>query len=88
MADDLKSIWLSPDCGGGLCSDERTWCNDGANDCPDCDAKPVKYIRADLHDGLVKALEEIVDAVPPNQGGTQGAIRKRAVAALAALEGK
>jgi hypothetical protein len=37
------------------------------------------------HDALVKALEEIVETIPVNQGGTQGAIRKRALQALAPL---
>lgn len=53
------------------------------------EANAAFIIRAcNSYDDLVKALEEIRDAIPANQGGTQGAIRKRAVAALSSAKGE
>jgi hypothetical protein len=53
-ADDLPAIYLSPACCG---ADERTWCVEPVP-CPDCDAPPVKYVRAAAGDtdALVRRL--------------------------------
>lgn len=37
-------IWLSPPCGY-----ERTWCDSDCEECEDCHAGSIEYIRADLH---------------------------------------
>ena len=46
-----KHIWLAPVCDEN-CSEGRTWCQDNVwgDKCDDfdCDAKPIKFIRADI----------------------------------------
>lgn len=49
-----KHIWLSPRCG-----DERTWCQDDIGPCDECGEPTVEYVRADLYDAAIQALEAL-----------------------------
>src|ERR1700722_19167696 len=56
---DPATIWLEPECWvdpdtGRLWSEYDVW----SGDC-DPDAKPTRYVRADLHDELVDALRRL-----------------------------
>ena len=59
-----KHIWLAPVCDEN-CSEGRTWCQDNVwgETCPECEEKPVKFIREDTitptqeaYDAACKAL--------------------------------
>jgi len=74
-------------CIAMVCQDDPTNDEDRDPVAPITEAEQIANARliAAAPD-LLKALEEIRDAIPANQGGTQGAIRKHAAAALSAAK--
>jgi ribosomal protein L37AE/L43A len=53
MDDDPDVIWLGPKCENHE-REGRTWSTE-PHDCPDCDEKAVKYIRAPIANGPTTA---------------------------------
>ena len=62
LSEEHKVIWLEPSCGEDN-SEGRQWCQDNVwgDKCDDCEAKPVKYIRADLVEELRGELQKAKD---------------------------
>lgn len=49
---DPKEIYLGPACEADSYGDGRTWAADQPWDDCECGHKPVRYVRADIHDAL------------------------------------
>ena len=58
MSEEHKVIWLEPSCGEEN-NEGRQWCQDNvwSDTCDGCEAKPVKFIRADLVEERRAALD-------------------------------
>jgi hypothetical protein len=62
---EYEHIWLEPSCAESSYGCEgRQWCQDNVwgEKCSDCDAVPVKFIRADIVERLEKALRRCNEA--------------------------
>lgn len=71
------SIWLSPACDSHSIW-ERVWDAEKIDGCFKCGARAVEYVRADLVERLIRAVDSernfksAYDATPADRGGMNG----------------